>query len=187
MKERASSKAVPRLGGSRHATRRKLTRRKPTRFEPSAEPPAARSGEGPEERVRQWRFRRHLSRHLHPLHSATAIRSRSSSGARAIRRWSPSCVRPRTPRSLLASGPSTTALAAATASSFTCDLRAARCCREGRWEQVEWRPSAQLLDDRALPFGTQSQRRRLHAPSSATAEEPIRYLRSGQARASLEK
>jgi hypothetical protein len=60
-------------------------------------------------------------------------------------------------------------------------------CREGRWEQVEWRPSAQLLDDLALPFGTQSQRRRLHAPSSATAEEPIRYLRSGQARASLEK
>jgi hypothetical protein len=60
-------------------------------------------------------------------------------------------------------------------------------CSEGRWEHVEWRPSAQLLDDLALPFGTRCQRRRLHASSSATAEEPIRYLRPGQAGASLEK
>jgi hypothetical protein len=60
-------------------------------------------------------------------------------------------------------------------------------CSEGRWEHVEWRLSAQLLPDLALPFGTQSQRRRLHAPSSATAEEPIRHLRLGQAGASLEK
>jgi hypothetical protein len=58
-------------------------------------------------------------------------------------------------------------------------------CSEGRWEHVEWRPSAQLLPD--LPLGTQSHRRRLHAPSSATAEEPIRHLRPGQAGASLEK
>ena len=60
-------------------------------------------------------------------------------------------------------------------------------CSEGRWERVEWRPSTQLLDDLADPFGTQSQRRRLQAPSSATAEVPIRYLRPGQAGASLEK
>jgi hypothetical protein len=60
-------------------------------------------------------------------------------------------------------------------------------CSEGRWERVEWRPSTQLLDDLAPPFGTQSQRRRLHAPSSSTAEEPIRYLRPRQAGASLEK
>ena len=60
-------------------------------------------------------------------------------------------------------------------------------CSEGRWEHVEWQPSFQLLDDLALPFGTQSQRRRIHAPSSPTAEEPIRYLRPGQAGASLEK
>ncbi|MGA8927229.1 MAG: hypothetical protein WB462_13490 [Solirubrobacterales bacterium] len=60
-------------------------------------------------------------------------------------------------------------------------------CREGRWEHVEYRPSSRLLDDLALPLGAQSQRRRLHTPSSATAEEPIRYLRPGQAGASLEK
>jgi hypothetical protein len=60
-------------------------------------------------------------------------------------------------------------------------------CSEGRWEQVEWRPSSQPLDDLALPFGTLSQRRRLHALPSPTAEEPIRYLRPVQAGASLEK
>jgi hypothetical protein len=60
-------------------------------------------------------------------------------------------------------------------------------CSEGRWEHVEWRTSAQRLDDLARPFGTRSQRRRLHAPSSATAEEPIRYLRPGRAGGSLEK
>jgi hypothetical protein len=59
--------------------------------------------------------------------------------------------------------------------------------REGRWEHVESRPSSQLLDDLALPLGTQSQQRRLHAPSSPTGPEPIRYLRPGQAGASLEK
>jgi hypothetical protein len=60
-------------------------------------------------------------------------------------------------------------------------------CSEGRWEHVESRPSSQLLDDLALPFGTERQRRPLQAPSSPTAEEPIRYLRPGQAGASLEK
>ena len=60
-------------------------------------------------------------------------------------------------------------------------------CSEGRWERVEWRPSTQLLGELADPFGTQSQRRRLQAPSSSTAEEPIRYLRPGQAEASLEQ
>ena len=59
-------------------------------------------------------------------------------------------------------------------------------CRETRREQVEWRPFS-LLDRVALLFGTRSQRRRLHAPSSPTAEESIRYLRPGQAAASLEK
>jgi len=43
-------------------------------------------------------------------------------------------------------------------------------CGEARWEHVEWRPFSQLLDDLALPVGTRSQRRRLHAPSSPTAE-----------------
>jgi rubredoxin len=43
-------------------------------------------------------------------------------------------------------------------------------CGEARWEHVEWRPFSQLLDDFALPVGTRSQRRRLHAPSSPTAE-----------------
>jgi hypothetical protein len=60
-------------------------------------------------------------------------------------------------------------------------------CSEGRWERVEWRPLSQPLGELAPPFGTQGQRRRLHAPSSSTAEEPIRYLRPGQAGASLEK
>jgi hypothetical protein len=60
-------------------------------------------------------------------------------------------------------------------------------CREGRWEHVQSRPSSQLLDDLADPFGTQSQRRRVQAPSSPTAEEPIRYLRPRQASASLEQ
>jgi hypothetical protein len=60
-------------------------------------------------------------------------------------------------------------------------------CSDGRWKHVEWRPSSQLLDDLALPFGTQSQRRPLHAPSSSTAQEPIRSLRPGQAGAALEK
>jgi hypothetical protein len=60
-------------------------------------------------------------------------------------------------------------------------------CSEARWEHVEWRPSSQLLDDLALPFGNQSQRRRLDAPSSPTAEKPIRYLRPGQAGAQHEK
>jgi hypothetical protein len=60
-------------------------------------------------------------------------------------------------------------------------------CREARWEHVEWRPFSQLLDNPALPFGTRSQRRRLHAPSSPRAEESIRYLRPGQAGAWLEK
>jgi hypothetical protein len=59
-------------------------------------------------------------------------------------------------------------------------------CRETRWEHVEWRPFS-LLDGVALLFGTRSQRRRLHAPSSPTAEESIRCLRPGQAGASLER
>jgi len=60
-------------------------------------------------------------------------------------------------------------------------------CSKPRWEHVEWRPSSPLLDDLALPFGTESQRCRFHAPSLPTAEKPIRYLRPGQAGASLEK
>ncbi len=60
-------------------------------------------------------------------------------------------------------------------------------CSEGRWEHVEWRPFSPLLDDLVLPFGTQSQRCRLHAPSLPMAEKPIRYFRPGQAGASLEK
>jgi hypothetical protein len=59
-------------------------------------------------------------------------------------------------------------------------------CRETRWEHVEWRPFS-LLDGIALPSGTRSQRRPLHPPSSPTAEESIRYLRPGQAVASLKK
>jgi len=62
-------------------------------------------------------------------------------------------------------------------------------CSEGRWEHVVWRPSSQQLAELALPLalGTQSQRPRLQAPSSATAEEPLHYLRPDQAGASLEK
>jgi len=56
--------------------------------------------------------------------------------------------------------------------------QAASCpmCREARWEHVEWRPFSQPLDDVdvAVAFGTRRQRRRLRAPSSPTAEEPIR-------------
>jgi rubredoxin len=43
-------------------------------------------------------------------------------------------------------------------------------CSETRWEHVEWRPFSQLLDDFVLPVGTRSQRRRLRAPPSPTAE-----------------
>jgi hypothetical protein len=43
-------------------------------------------------------------------------------------------------------------------------------CRETRWEHAAWRPFSQLLDDVVLPFGTRSQRGRLHPPSSPTAE-----------------
>jgi hypothetical protein len=60
-------------------------------------------------------------------------------------------------------------------------------CSEGRWEHVEWRPSSEPLADLGLPFGTPSQRRHLHALSSPTAEEPIRYLRPAQAGESLQK
>jgi hypothetical protein len=60
-------------------------------------------------------------------------------------------------------------------------------CSEGRWEYVERRSYSQPLADLALPFGTPSQRRHLHALSSPTAEEPIRYLRPARAGASLEK
>ena len=52
-----------------------------------------------------------------------------------------------------------------------------RMCSEARWEHVEWRPYSQLLDDFALPVGSRSQRHRLHARSSPTAEQRIRYLR----------
>jgi hypothetical protein len=58
-------------------------------------------------------------------------------------------------------------------------------CSEGRWQR-EWRPSSHPLDDNGLPVGSQGERRHLHVPSSPTAEEPIRYLRPGQAGASLE-
>ena len=58
-------------------------------------------------------------------------------------------------------------------------------CREACWEHVDWRPFSQLLD--FAPFGTGSQRRRFHAPSSPRAEEPIRYLRPSQTGASLEQ
>jgi hypothetical protein len=60
-------------------------------------------------------------------------------------------------------------------------------CSEGRWEQREWRPSSHPLDHNGLPVGSQSEQRHLHVPPSPTAEEPIRYLRPGQAGASLEK
>jgi hypothetical protein len=60
-------------------------------------------------------------------------------------------------------------------------------CSERRWEHVEWRPFSQLLDDLALPFGSRSQRHRLQARSSPTAEQRIRSLHPGQAGASLKK
>jgi hypothetical protein len=60
-------------------------------------------------------------------------------------------------------------------------------CSKPRWEHVEWRPSSPLLDDLALPFGIESQRRRFHAPSLPTAEKPIRYVRPGRAGASPKK
>jgi len=60
-------------------------------------------------------------------------------------------------------------------------------CSEARWEHAEWPSSSQLLDDLALPGGTQSQRRPLRAPSSPTAEEPTCSLRPGHAGAALEK
>jgi hypothetical protein len=60
-------------------------------------------------------------------------------------------------------------------------------CRQARWERVEWRPFSQVVDDVAVAYGTRSQRRRLPAPSSPRAADPIRYLRPGQAGASLEK
>jgi hypothetical protein len=43
-------------------------------------------------------------------------------------------------------------------------------CGEARWEHVEWRPFSPLLDDFALPVGTRSQRRPLHASSSPRVE-----------------
>jgi hypothetical protein len=60
-------------------------------------------------------------------------------------------------------------------------------CAETRWEHVEWRPFSHRLDGVALLSGIRSQRRRLDAPSAPTAEESIRYLRPGQAAASLEE
>jgi hypothetical protein len=59
-------------------------------------------------------------------------------------------------------------------------------CRKPRWEHVEWRLSSPLLDDLALPLGTQSKRFHFHGPLPR-AEKPIRYLRPSQAGASLEK
>lgn len=47
-------------------------------------------------------------------------------------------------------------------------------CSEALWEHVEWRPS-QLLDDLALPVGSRSQRRRLHAPSSPTVSRSATF------------
>ena len=54
------------------------TRRKPTRSEPSAEPLATRSGRRASGKgVTQWRFRWHLSLHVHPLpSSARPVRER---------------------------------------------------------------------------------------------------------------
>jgi hypothetical protein len=50
-------------------------------------------------------------------------------------------------------------------------------CSEARWEHVEWRPFPQLLDDLALPVGTGSQRRRLHAPSSPAVSRSATFAR----------
>ena len=46
---------------------------------------------------------------------------------------------------------------------------------EARWEHVEWRPFSQVLDDFALPVGTRSQRRRLHAPSLPTVSRSAAF------------
>jgi hypothetical protein len=56
-------------------------------------------------------------------------------------------------------------------------------CREPRWEHVEWRPFSQLLDFPLAAAASDVASMRLSSP---TAEEPIRYLRPGQAGASLE-
>jgi hypothetical protein len=56
-------------------------------------------------------------------------------------------------------------------------------CREARWEHVEWRPFSQLLDLRLARAASDVAATR---PPSPTAEESIRYLRPGQAGASLE-
>jgi len=57
-------------------------------------------------------------------------------------------------------------------------------CREARWEHFEWRPFSQLLDFPLAPAASDVASTCLPSP---TAEEPIRYLRPGQAGASLEK
>jgi hypothetical protein len=56
-------------------------------------------------------------------------------------------------------------------------------CRETRWEHLEWRPFSQLLDLRLARAASDVAATR---PPSPTAEESIRYLRPGQAGASLE-
>jgi hypothetical protein len=65
--------------------------------------------------------------------------------------------------------------------------RAPSCptCSGVRWHHVEWRPFSRSRDGLAVPFATRSLRRRLHASSSLTIEEPIRSLR--RAGASLER
>jgi hypothetical protein len=110
---------------------------------------------------------------------------------------SPWGATPRTPRSRetwsprgeagRANGQSTAALSAATASSFTGNLRAARCVARQAGSMLSGGRSRQLPDGVGLLSGTRSQRRRLHAPSPPAAEESIRYLRPGKAGASLEK
>jgi hypothetical protein len=56
-------------------------------------------------------------------------------------------------------------------------------CSEARWEHVGWRPFSQLLDLRLARAASDVAATR---PPSPTAEESIRYLRPGQAGASLE-
>jgi hypothetical protein len=56
-------------------------------------------------------------------------------------------------------------------------------CSEARWEHVGWRPFSQLLDLRLARAASDAAATR---PPSPTAEESIRYLRPGQAAASLE-
>jgi hypothetical protein len=141
--------------------------------------------------VTQWRFRWHLGLHPHPLPSSTAIRCRSLRCGKAIRNSSPWCARdrPGTLSSMAAwllfgqagraSGPSTAALSAATASSFTGDLRAARCVARHAGSMLSGAsPSRSTLP---FLFATRGRRRRLWARSLPTAEEPIRCLRPGQA------